>query len=159
MPGAHMVTNAAAAVAVAGVVGVDLEAVLAVLTTATVSGMRMEVLTAPGGATIVNDAYNANPTSMIAALDALAAMDADRRIAVLGRMAELDDPEAGHREVAVHALELDLELVAVGTSDYGTEPYDDPVAAIGRLGPRDVVLVKASRSAGLERVVAQLTGA
>lgn len=156
VPGAHMVTNAAAAIAVAGIVGVDLEAVLGALSTATVSGMRMEVLTAPGGATIVNDAYNANPTSMIAALDALAAMDADRRIAVLGRMAEIDDPEAAHREVAAHARERNLELVAVGTPDYGTEPFDDPVAAIGRLGPHDVVLVKASRSAGLERVVARL---
>ena len=116
----------------------------------------MELLTSASGATIVNDAYNANPTSRIAALDALAAMDADRRIAVLGRMAEIDDPEAAHREVAAHALSLGLELVAVGTPDYGTEPFDDPVAAIGRLGPHDAVLVKASRSAGLERVVTAL---
>ncbi len=72
---------------------------------------------------------------MIAALDALAAMDADRRIAVLGRMAEIDDAEAAHREVAAHALERGLELVAVGTADYGVEPFDDPVAAIGELGP------------------------
>jgi len=86
--GAHMVTNAAAAIAVAGVVGVDLDAALVALTTATVSGMRMEISTAPTGATIVNDAYNANPTSMLAALDALAAMDADRRVAVLGLMGE-----------------------------------------------------------------------
>jgi UDP-N-acetylmuramoyl-tripeptide--D-alanyl-D-alanine ligase len=153
-----MVTNAAAAIAVAGVVGVDLEAALAALSTATVSGMRMEMLTTPSGATIVNDAYNANPTSMRAALDALAAMDADRRIAVLGLMAEIDDAEVAHREVAAHALEREFELVAVGTSAYGIEPVDDPVAAIGRLGPRDVVLVKASRSAGLERVVARFTG-
>ena len=156
VPGAHMVTNAAAAIAVAGVVGVDLEAALAALSTATVSGMRMEILTTPSGATIVNDAYNANPTSMIAALDALAAMDADRRIAVLGLMAEIDDAEVAHRAVAAHALERKLELVAVGTSAYGIEPVDDPVAAIGTLGPRDVVLVKASRSAGLERVVTAL---
>jgi UDP-N-acetylmuramoyl-tripeptide--D-alanyl-D-alanine ligase len=154
--GAHMVTNAAAAIAVAGVVGVDLGAALAALSTATVSGMRMEILTTASGATIVNDAYNANPTSMIAALDALAAMDADRRIAVLGLMAEIDDAETAHREVAAHALGRDLELVTVGTSDYGVEPLNDPVAAIGRLGPRDVVLVKASRSAGLERVVTAL---
>jgi UDP-N-acetylmuramoyl-tripeptide--D-alanyl-D-alanine ligase len=154
--GAHMVTNAAAAVAVAGVVGVDLEAALAALSTATVSGMRMEILTTASGATIVNDAYNANPTSMIAALDALAAMDADRRIAVLGLMAEIDEAETAHREVAAHALGRGLELVTVGTSDYGMEPLNDPVAAIGRLGPRDVVLVKASRSAGLERVVTAL---
>jgi UDP-N-acetylmuramoyl-tripeptide--D-alanyl-D-alanine ligase len=154
--GAHMVTNAAAAIAVAGVVGVDLEDALVALSTATVSGMRMEILTTPSGATIVNDAYNANPTSMIAALDALTAMDADRRIAVLGLMAEIDVPGPAHRAVAAHALERGIELVAVGTSDYGMEPFDDPIAAIGTLGPRDVVLVKASRSAGLERVVSAL---
>jgi UDP-N-acetylmuramoyl-tripeptide--D-alanyl-D-alanine ligase len=83
-------------------------------------------------------------------------MDADRRIAVLGLMAEIDDSEVAHREVAAHAFERELELVAVGTSAYGIEPFDDPVTAMGTLGPRDVVLVKASRSAGLERVVTAL---
>ena len=118
--------------------------------------MRMEVSTSSSGATIVNDAYNANPTSMLAALDALAAMDAERRIAVLGLMAEIDDPEPAHRAVADRAAELGLELVVVGTDLYGVEPVDDPVAAIGPLGAGDVVLVKASRSAGLERVVDRL---
>ena len=156
VPGAHMVTNAAAAIAVAGVVGVDLGAALDALATATVSGMRMEVSTAPGGATIVNDAYNANPTSMRAALDALSAMQADRRVAVLGLMAEIDDPEPAHREIAAHAADLGLDVVVVGTSLYGIEPADDSLAAIGSLGSGDAVLVKASRSAGLERVVAEL---
>jgi UDP-N-acetylmuramoyl-tripeptide--D-alanyl-D-alanine ligase len=154
--GAHMVTNAAAAIAVAGVVGVDLEAALVALSTAAVSGMRMEMTTAPGGATIVNDAYNANPTSMRAALDSLAAMDADRRIAVLGLMGEIEDPGPAHREIARYATELGLDVVVVGTDLYGIGPVDDAGAAIGPLGPRDVVLVKASRSAGLERVVARL---
>ena len=157
VPGAHMVTNAAAAIAVSGVVGVDLAAALEALATATVSGMRMEVTIAPGGATIVNDAYNANPTSMTAALDALAAMDAERRIAVLGLMAEIEDPEPAHREIARHADDLGVELVAVGTDLYGVEPTDDVAAALGPLGPESAVLVKASRAAGLERVVAQLT--
>jgi UDP-N-acetylmuramoyl-tripeptide--D-alanyl-D-alanine ligase len=156
VPGAHMVSNAAAAIAVAGVVGVDLAAALGALATATVSGMRMEVTTAPGGATVVNDAYNANPTSMHAALDAIAAMDADRRIAVIGLMGEIDDPGPAHREVARRAIELGLALVVVGTDLYGIDPTDDPVGALGPLGPGDVILVKASRSAGLERVVADL---
>jgi UDP-N-acetylmuramoyl-tripeptide--D-alanyl-D-alanine ligase len=159
VPGVHMVVNAAAAIAVAGVVGVDLEAALAALATATVSGMRMEVITAPSGATIVNDAYNANPTSMHAALAALAAMDADRRVAVLGLMGEIDDPGPAHREVARRAAELGLDVVVVGTDLYGIEPSDDPVGALGAVGPGDVVLVKASRSAGLERVVAELVRA
>ncbi len=156
VPGAHMVTNAAAAIAVAGVVGVDLAAALDALRTATVSGMRMEVETAPSGATVVNDAYNANPTSMRAALDALAAMDGDRRVAVLGLMGEIADPELAHREIAAYASELGLELVVVGTELYGLAPTDDPIGAIGPTDPHDVVLVKASRSAGLERIVSAL---
>jgi UDP-N-acetylmuramoyl-tripeptide--D-alanyl-D-alanine ligase len=154
--GAHMVANAAAAIAVAGVVGVDLDAALDALSTATLSAMRMEVSTAPGGATIVNDAYNANPTSMRAALDSLAAMDADRRIAVLGLMGEIEDPGPAHREIAAYAVERGLELVAVGTDLYGISPVDDAALAVGSLGSGDVVLVKASRAAGLERVVARL---
>ncbi len=97
---------------------------------ATVSGMRMELSTAPSGATIVNDAYNANPTSMRAALESLAAMRADRRVAVLGLMAEIDDPEPAHREIAAFARSLGLELIAVGTDLYGIEPIDDPEAAV-----------------------------
>ncbi len=156
VPGAHMVTNAAAAIAVAGVVGVELAAALDALSTATVSGMRMEVTSAPGGATIVNDAYNANPTSMLAALAALAAMDADRRIAVLGLMAEIDEPEQAHREIARRASELGLEVFVVGTDLYGIDTVVDAVVAMGALGAGDAVLVKASRAAGLEQVVERL---
>ncbi len=154
--GWHMASNAAAAMAVAGALGVDLAAAAGALAVATVSGMRMEVVRTPAGATVVNDAYNANPTSMRAALDAVAAMDAERRVAVLGIMAELDDPDAGHREVAEHAAALGIELVAVGTPAYGTAPVEDPVRELGALGVGDVVLVKASRAGGLERVVADL---
>ena len=57
--------------------------------------MRMQLLTAASGGLVINDAYNANPTSMRAALDALAAVDAERRVAVLGGMAELADPDRG----------------------------------------------------------------
>ncbi len=157
VPGTHMVTNAAAAVAVAGLVGVDLDAALDALSTASVSGMRMEVSTAASGATIVNDAYNANPTSMRAALDALAAMRAQRRVAVLGLMGEIEDAEPAHRAIAEHASELGLELIVVGTDLYGVAPTADVALELGALGPGDVVLVKASRSAGLERVVRSLT--
>jgi UDP-N-acetylmuramoyl-tripeptide--D-alanyl-D-alanine ligase len=109
------------------------------------------------GATVVNDAYNANPTSMRSAFEALAAMRADRRIAVVGLMAEIDDPGPAHREIATLARELGLELVTVGTSLYGIDPVDDPIETIGALGPGAVVLVKASRSAGLEHVVDRLS--
>jgi UDP-N-acetylmuramoyl-tripeptide--D-alanyl-D-alanine ligase len=156
--GEHMVTNAAAALAAAGVVEGRIDAAAAALTTATVSGMRMEVGRAASGAVVVNDAYNANPDSMRAALQAVARMDATRRVAVLGLMAELDDPADGHRRVADDAAGLGIEVVAVGTALYGVPPIDDPVAALGELGEGDVVLVKASRAAGLERVVVALLG-
>jgi len=154
--GEHMAMNAAAAIAVAGSVGVSLDAAIASLANAQMSAMRMEVTTAPNGATVINDAYNANPTSMTAALEAVAAMRADRRIAILGLMGELDNEVEGHREVSRIAETLGIQLVATGTDLYGVRSTDNPVGLIGGLGAGDVVLVKASRSAGLERIVAQL---
>jgi UDP-N-acetylmuramoyl-tripeptide--D-alanyl-D-alanine ligase len=156
--GEHMAMNAAAAVAVAGSLGVPVAAAADALTEAAISGMRMEILELPSGATVINDSYNANPTSMAAALDAVVAMQARRRFAVLGAMGELDDPGESHREVTRLAEELGVEMIAVGTDLYGVRPTDDPVAALGDLGPGDVVLVKASRSVGLERIVGRLVG-
>src|SRR4029079_9089673 len=91
--GAHMAVNAAAAIAVAGIVGVDLAAAIDALADAALSSMRMQRLTARAGGMVINDSYTATPTSMTAALDALAALAAERRIAVLGGMAELADPD------------------------------------------------------------------
>ncbi|NND74079.1 MAG: UDP-N-acetylmuramoyl-tripeptide--D-alanyl-D-alanine ligase [Ilumatobacter sp.] len=156
--GAHMASNAAAAIAVACSVGVELDAAVAALGTATLSDMRMEVVTTAAGAVVVNDAYNANPTSMRAALEAVAAMDGERRIAILGPMGELDDPPAGHREVADIAAQLGIDVIATGTELYGHPPADDPIAALGPIGAGDVVLVKASRAAGLERIAHALLG-
>jgi UDP-N-acetylmuramoyl-tripeptide--D-alanyl-D-alanine ligase len=156
--GAHMALNAAAAIAAAGTLGVAVDVAAAALATATVSEGRMQVvLTAPGGAVVVNDAYNANPTSVVAALDALAAMPARRRVAVLGLMAEIDDPPAGHRLVAAHAARLGIEVVAVAVDLYGVTPVENPIRALGPLGPGDVVLVKGSLVAGLQPVAERLT--
>lgn len=154
--GEHMAVNAAAALAVVGVVEGSIDAAVAALASAAVSGGRMEVVRAAGGAVIVNDAYNANPDSMRAALAALARMRATRRVAVLGVMAELDDPVGGHLAVAERARELGIELMATGTELYGVPPVDDPVAALGALAEGDAVLVKASRVAGLDRLAAAL---
>jgi UDP-N-acetylmuramoyl-tripeptide--D-alanyl-D-alanine ligase len=154
--GAHMASNAAAALAVVGVVEGRLDAAIEVLAEARLSAMRMDVRRTPSGAVVVNDAYNANPTSMRAALDALAGMRAERRLAVLGPMAELDDPAAGHEQVMADARARGIHVVAVGTELYGVVPTDDPVAALGQLGEGDVVLVKASRVGGLERVAEAL---
>jgi UDP-N-acetylmuramoyl-tripeptide--D-alanyl-D-alanine ligase len=157
--GAHMAGNAAAALAVAGVVGVGLDDAVDALQRTELSAMRMQVDRAAAGGLVINDAYNANPTSMAAALEALAAVDADRRIAVLGLMAELDDPLPAHLAVAARAEALGLRLVAVGTDRYGIDPVDvaDVAAVIGPIGPRTAVLVKASRAVGLDRLATDLT--
>jgi UDP-N-acetylmuramoyl-tripeptide--D-alanyl-D-alanine ligase len=154
--GAHMALNAAAAIAAAGTLGVAVDVAATALARATVTEGRMQLLQAPGGALIVNDAYNANPTSVVAALDALAAMPARRRIAVLGLMAEIEDPSAGHRRVAAHAARVGIEVVAAAVDLYGVPPVDDPVRALGPLGPGDVVLVKGSLVAGLQAVAHRL---
>jgi UDP-N-acetylmuramoyl-tripeptide--D-alanyl-D-alanine ligase len=154
--GEHMASNAAAAIAVAGVIEGRIDPALEALATASVSGMRMEVSRAPSGAVIVNDAYNANPDSMRAALEALANIAASRRVAVLGEMAELDDPAVGHQRVMNDAIERGIEVIAVGTDLYGVRPVADPINALGEIGDGDAVLVKASRVAGLERVAQAL---
>lgn len=156
--GRHMVGNAAAAVACAGVVGADVAAGVDALADADLSPMRMQVLRTASGGLIVNDCYNANPTSMLVALDALAAIPARRRIALLGVMAEISDPAAEHRRVAAHAARLGIEVVAVGTELYGPAPAVDPVAAIGSIAGDEALLVKGSRVVGLERYLPGLSG-
>lgn len=154
--GRHMAINAAAAIALTGVVGADVHAGADALSQAELSAMRMDVRVAASGATVLDDSYNANPTSMRAALDALAALPARRRIAVLGVMAEIADAEREHQAIAEYAEQRGIEVIAVGTEWYGRAPQADPVAAVGSLAEGDAVLVKASRAAGLDRVAAVL---
>lgn len=158
--GEHNVTNALAAATAAFALGVSADEVAAGVAEPELSPWRMELGRSPAGALVLNDAYNANPTSMVAALRALAALDATRRVAVVGHMAELGADEAAeHRRVAAVAAELGVELVAVRTGLYGVDPVDGTdgaLAALGPIGDGDAVLVKASRSAGLEQVAAAL---
>ena len=156
--GRHMANNAAAALACVGAVGGDLSAGAAALGDVGLTAMRMDVQRTDSGAIILNDSYNANPTSMRAALDALADLTANRRVAVLGLMAEITDSEAEHRAIATYAAERDITLLAYGTDLYGITPTDDPVAVLGSLASGDAVLVKASRMVGLERIAAALLG-
>ena len=155
--GVHQVGNALAAAAGALACGVPLAAAAEGLGRAALSPLRMDLRRTRSGALVLNDAYNANPTSMAAALRALAALPGPgRRLALLGPMAELAEPAAAHAEVAALAAALGVEVVPVATSLYGPAPAADPVAALGPLEPGDAVLVKASRAARLERVAEAL---
>jgi UDP-N-acetylmuramoyl-tripeptide--D-alanyl-D-alanine ligase len=152
--GPHQVANALAAAAAALATGVPLAAVARGLEGVGPPRWRMSVLATRSGAMVVNDAYNANPTSTRAALEALTALAAGRRVAVLGEMAELGPSSAAdHREVASVAGALGVELVAYRTPSYGVPSVDDEEALLRQVGPLgrgDAILVKASRAAGLE---------
>jgi UDP-N-acetylmuramoyl-tripeptide--D-alanyl-D-alanine ligase len=159
----HNVLNTLAAVAGAQALGVRPEGPVDVA----FSSMRGEVVELAGGVTVVNDCYNANPMSMRASLEHLAASPAERRLAVLGTMAELgEDSERYHREVGPLMARLGIDvLVTVGEDAL---PYADgfegevhSVATAEEAGelleeaaaPGDRVLIKGSRSVGLERVL------
>lgn len=153
--GVHQVSNALAAAAASLAAGVDLDDVAAGLATAVLSPWRMEVGRSASGAVIINDAYNANPISVSAALRSLALVDAGRRIAFLGTMAELGAGAAeAHREIARFAASLDIRVIAVAEPMYGTElvvTIEEAAVLVGT-GAGDAVLVKGSRVAGLERL-------
>ncbi len=173
VPGAHNVMNALAAAAAALSVGAAPSDVIAGLAGVTPSANRLAVLTTAGGATILNDTYNASPAAMAAALATLAALEGGRKIAVLGDMLELGDlAESAHTEVggicAANGVDMLLVLgdnatfVAAGATAGGLSPgvifspesLDEACDILKReLGEGDVVLVKASRALGLERIV------
>jgi UDP-N-acetylmuramoyl-tripeptide--D-alanyl-D-alanine ligase len=180
--GAHQVANALAAAAVGRAVGLDVATVAAALSDAEpASKWRMAVSQLAGGVTLINDAYNANPESMRAALQALSEIGAGRRRwAVLGEMAELGPvaPQA-HREIGRLAADSGAMVIAVGDAARGIQDgarsvltdqddgqaqwVSDPQAALtligDAIGAGDVVLVKASRAVGLERLAASLAEA
>jgi UDP-N-acetylmuramoyl-tripeptide--D-alanyl-D-alanine ligase len=168
--GAHQSLNASAAAAAGLAAGVPLDVVAAALATVSLSKWRMELRDLAGGATLLNDSYNANPDSARAALDALAAIEAGRRVAVLGEMLELgDDSEAEHRAVGEYAAARADVVVAIGDAarpiadgagERATVLADNDAAIDwlrGHLAAGDVVLVKASRGARLDEVAAALT--
>jgi UDP-N-acetylmuramoyl-tripeptide--D-alanyl-D-alanine ligase len=183
--GAHQVGNALTAAAVGRAVGMNVGTVAGALAGArAASKWRMEITELPGGITVINDAYNANPHSMRAALQALSQIGQGRRTwAVLGEMAELgSETIPAHDQIGRLVVRLGIDrLVVVGASparagsgaralhlgahlegSWGGEslPVTDTTAALeildGELEQGDVVLVKASRSAGLESVALRL---
>ena len=159
VPGAHMALNAVAAIAVSGVCGVNIHSAAAALEQSFVSPMRMQVMTTDDGMTIVNDAYNANPASMRAALDTLVGIKASRHIVIAGQMAELADSSAEHSAIVEYARSKKIEFIACETDNYATPSFsvDDVVQAVRNGGSDVAVLVKGSRVAQLERVVLLLT--
>ena len=155
--GLQQVPNALAAAAAALWCGVPFEAVLVSLAEATGSPFRMEVHRPAGGPVLLADCYNANPASTEAALRSLVTLKAERKLALLGLMAELGgETEAEHRRVAGLAEELGIEVVGYQTDLYGEAHVDDVesgVTLLKTLGPADAALVKGSRVARLEDVV------
>ena len=178
--GAHNVVNALAAAAIAGELGMPVAETAEGLSAATPrSKWRMEVTERADGVTVINDAYNANPEGMAAALETLATVARARRaIAVLGPMNELgDESHRRHEEVGGLAARAGVAgLIVVGEHAapmltgakaerfwrgelISVPDAESAVTALGNLlGPGDVVLVKASRTIGLERVALALTG-
>jgi UDP-N-acetylmuramoyl-tripeptide--D-alanyl-D-alanine ligase len=162
---AHNLTNALAAIAAAVALGADPAGMADRAASIGFSRFRGERLQLPGGIVLVNDCYNANPVSMRAALDHLASLEAERTVAVLGEMGELGPGSAGyHREVGEHARAAGVDfVVGVGLPARDYDP-DELVADPGeaaellaqRIEPGDAILVKGSRSAGLEAVAEQL---
>jgi UDP-N-acetylmuramoyl-tripeptide--D-alanyl-D-alanine ligase len=173
--GQHQAVNAMLAWTLGQELGVDPAAAADALRTLTIPGGRGEVIEA-GGLTIVHDAYNANPASFLAAIATARAMRGSRRLVfVAGTMRELG-PESSRHHAAVAAALVGLEpdvLAAVGDFVPALQPY------AGRLGDRlvtapdaatmgpllkqrlrgdELVILKASRGATLERILSYLTG-
>jgi UDP-N-acetylmuramoyl-tripeptide--D-alanyl-D-alanine ligase len=173
--GVHNLRNTMLALAVAREVGVSIADAALGIARATFPSMRMDwSALGKGGATLINDAYNASPASMRAALDVLVASGAGRqRVAVLGTMRELGTYAAHlHEELARAAIDSPVEIVAgigeigealraLGTGDprvVAARDVDDLWTALEpRLAPDAVILLKASRGVKLERLVPTLT--
>jgi UDP-N-acetylmuramoyl-tripeptide--D-alanyl-D-alanine ligase len=176
VPGQHNVTNALAALGAGWLLGMQLEEMTEGLAKAQLSAMRLSINPGIEATTIINDAYNANPDSMLAALNVLSDTAGSRRIAVLGEMYELGDyAETGHRLVGTAAARLGVscllavgklaEHIAQGAREAGmpkalvaTVPDNQQAIRLleAYLQPGDVVLVKGSRGMHMEEIVAAL---
>mgnify|MGYP003932810685 FL=1 len=169
LPGVHNVANALAATAVGLACGLSLAEIGAGLAQAAPVSGRLAVGRSPGGATVVDDCYNANPGSVRAAIDILAGCDG-RRTLVLGAMRELgSESGALHRDVGDYARSAGIDqlwgvgeelLPAVEAFGAGGRHFVDRAAAIaalpGAFGPDDTVLVKGSRGSAMEQGLAAL---
>jgi UDP-N-acetylmuramoyl-tripeptide--D-alanyl-D-alanine ligase len=161
----HHALNALAAINAYAALGLPLDGAAEGAAAIRLSPWRGEEADLPGGGLVINDAYNANPDSMRAALEHLAERaDGRRRVAILGEMAELGATSEGyHREIGDVAAALDIHVIGVGepARAYRPEVWAPAAegaveAARGFLRPGDAVLVKASRAVGLEGIAAEI---
>ncbi len=168
--GEHMVVNALLGAAVALELGVDLETVVSGLSNAELTGGRLQKREI-NGIKFIDDSYNANPDSMRAALKTLESAEATgRRVAVLGFMGELgehEEPEhrslgeavaAGNIDLLVTVSERAKLIAAAAGSEHTFEDHKSAASFLkGELKPGDLVLVKGSRAAGMEKVIEQFS--
>ncbi len=170
LQGEYNLQNAAAAVGVGLFLGVDLSSLVKSLSSAKAPEYRGQVLRFGSGVTVINDAYNANPTSMRAAIDMLFHLvgDEHRRVAVLGDMFELGDAtDASHHVVAHYAATAWMgPTVLIGEAFCRVRMHADsnevfqmrwtdttPADVTALLQPGDTILLKASRGMRLERLI------
>lgn len=162
---AYLAVNVLAALHAYAALGLPLERAAEGVTGIRLSPWRGEETELPGGGLVVNDAYNANPDSMRAALEHLASRaDGRRMVAVLGEMAELgESSERYHREIGELAASLGIEVVGVGDPARAYAPVAwarDAAEAVSvsreLVRPGDAVLVKASRAVGLEGIAEEI---
>jgi UDP-N-acetylmuramoyl-tripeptide--D-alanyl-D-alanine ligase len=167
LPGLHNVRNAVAAAACAHAAGVPPEAIARGLSAFRPYTGRSQAKRARGGATVIDDSYNANPDSVRAAIDVLAACPRPT-VLVLGDMGEVGEQgPAYHREVGAYAKHRGIgALCALGAASRdavaafgeGARHFESPEALVAALPPAATLLVKGSRFMRMERVVAALTG-
>ncbi|MCS7223996.1 MAG: UDP-N-acetylmuramoyl-tripeptide--D-alanyl-D-alanine ligase [Armatimonadetes bacterium] len=173
--GSHNALNALAALAVASLLNLDLEVIIGALKRAPLPKMRLQKLwCAPPGCWVLNDAYNANPDSVGAALRTLKELPAQRKVAILGTMLELGPfHEAGHQEVGKKAAQIVDLLMVIGQDAYpivegalsegmGSDQvifYPSIEQAVGdwrqHLMEGDLVLIKGSRALKMERLLSE----
>jgi UDP-N-acetylmuramoyl-tripeptide--D-alanyl-D-alanine ligase len=157
LAGTHMVANAAAAVLVGIACGMDFSEACSGVGQESSEFGRMVWLSNAVGQRILDDSYNANESSMLAALRVLASSSGRRKIAVVGRMAEVADPVQAHANVAAFAQQVGIDIISLETDLYGqsAQSLDDVMRTLQNT-EWDSLLVKGSRAAATERVVAAL---
>lgn len=170
LPGRHNLSNGLAASAAAFGLGIDIDTIVSGLEAAVMPPGRLSVCNGVGGIRLIDDSYNANPSSLEAALEVLASCDGRKWLA-LGDMAELgEEAERWHKDVGISAKNKGVEklftvgeLAAGAAASFGTEArhFQTLAAMTDYLTPRArsgiVLLVKGSRSAGMERLVEALS--